>query len=91
MVLLCALLKATVAVGLSAEQMAGYMAELAVEPGTAVRITTGVPIPPGADAVVMVERADETDGLVTPHPGQGLRPGLGIRPIGLAIRTARSR
>ena len=58
------------------EQMAGYVAEIVVDPGTAVRITTGAPIPPGADAVVMVERADETDGLVTPHPGQGLRPGL---------------
>jgi molybdenum cofactor synthesis domain-containing protein len=67
------------------EQLAGYVAEIAVEPGTAVRITTGAPIPPGADAVVMVERADELDGLVTPHPGQELRPGLGIRPMGADV------
>ena len=38
---------------LAGEQMAGYVADLAVEQGTAVRITTGAPIPPGADAVVM--------------------------------------
>lgn len=69
------------------EQMAGYVAELAVEPGTAVRITTGAPVPPGADAVVMVERADEGDGWVTPHPGQGLRSGLGIRPVGSDVQA----
>lgn len=69
------------------EQMAGYVAELSVEPGTAVRITTGAPIPPGADAVVMVERADEADGWVTPHPGQNLRPGLGIRPTGSDVQA----
>lgn len=68
------------------EQMAGYVAELTVAPGTTVRITTGAPIPSGADAVVMVERADELDGLVTPHPGQPLHPGLGIRPIGSDVR-----
>lgn len=35
-----------------------------VEPGTAVRIMTGAPIPPGADAVVPVEEATEADGAV---------------------------
>lgn len=69
------------------EQMAGYVAEIVVEPGTAARITTGAPIPPGADAVVMVERADEVDGWVTPHPGQNLRPGLGIRPVGSDVQA----
>lgn len=69
------------------EQMAGYVAELCVEPGTAVRITTGAPIPPGADAVIKVEQADEDNGLVTPHPGQDLRPGLGIRPVGSDVQA----
>jgi molybdenum cofactor synthesis domain-containing protein len=69
------------------EQMAGYVAEIVVEPGTAVRITTGAPIPPGADAVVKVEQADEADGRVTPHPGQGLRPGVGIRPTGSDVQA----
>jgi len=37
-----------------------------VESGTTVRIMTGAPIPPGADAVVPVEAAsDEADGMVT--------------------------
>lgn len=69
------------------EQMAGYVAEIVVEPGTAVRITTGAPIPPGADAVVMVERADEADGWVTPHPAQNLQPGAGIRAIGADVQA----
>jgi molybdenum cofactor synthesis domain-containing protein len=68
------------------EQMAGYFAELRVQPGTAVRITTGAPLPAGADAVVKVEQADEVDGWVTPHSGQELRPGLGIRPVGSDVR-----
>jgi molybdopterin molybdotransferase len=36
----------------------------AVEPGTAVRIMTGAPLPPGADAVVPVEEVEETDNSV---------------------------
>lgn len=35
---------------------AGAAASVEVRPGTAVRIMTGAPMPPGADAVVMVER-----------------------------------
>jgi len=34
---------------------AGYVADQAVEPGTAMRIMTGAPVPPGADSVVQVE------------------------------------
>lgn len=69
------------------EQMAGYVAALTVAPGTAVRITTGAPIPPGADAVVKVEQADEAAGLVTPHAGQALRPGLHVRPVGSDVQA----
>jgi molybdopterin molybdotransferase len=36
-----------------------------VEPGTAVRIMTGAPLPPGADAVVPVEDAEETNASVS--------------------------
>jgi molybdopterin molybdotransferase len=35
-----------------------------VQPGTAVRIMTGAPLPPGADAVVPVEEVAESDGVV---------------------------
>ncbi|WP_437780440.1 molybdopterin molybdotransferase MoeA [Sorangium sp. So ce1097] len=34
----------------------------AIRPGEAVRITTGAPVPEGADAVLMVERAEEATG-----------------------------
>src|SRR5690349_20194796 len=40
---------------------AGKAPQFTVEPGTAVRIMTGAPLPPGADAVVMVEDT-QTDG-----------------------------
>jgi len=38
---------------------AGYTPAIAVQPGTAVRIMTGAPIPPGADAVVRFEETSE--------------------------------
>jgi molybdopterin molybdotransferase len=41
------------------EVAAGYVFEGALEPGTAVRIMTGAPIPKGADAVVPFEETDE--------------------------------
>ncbi|HET6419156.1 MAG TPA: gephyrin-like molybdotransferase Glp [Geobacteraceae bacterium] len=40
---------------------AGSVRNLPVEPGKAVRIMTGAPIPPGCDTVVPVERIEETD------------------------------
>jgi len=44
------------------ELAAGYLFEGSVEPGAAVRIMTGAPMPPGADAVVPFEETDETSG-----------------------------
>jgi molybdenum cofactor synthesis domain-containing protein len=38
--------------------------ETSLQPGTAVRIMTGAPLPPGADAVIMVEQTEERDGMV---------------------------
>jgi len=38
---------------------AGYVSEYRVEPGTAVRIMTGAPIPEGADSIVRFEDTDE--------------------------------
>ncbi|HXR64491.1 MAG TPA: hypothetical protein VN729_01100, partial [Ktedonobacteraceae bacterium] len=34
---------------------AGYVADHAVQEGTAMRIMTGAPVPPGADAVIQIE------------------------------------
>ena len=49
----------------------------ALEPGTAARIFTGAPIPPGADAVVMQEDTEAAGDLVSirkaPTPGQFIR------------------
>ncbi len=46
------------------EARAGYPASERVEPGTAVRISTGAPLPAGADSVVPVERTETLDGAV---------------------------
>src|SRR5205807_1192613 len=43
------------------EAPAGYAPTQRVEPGTAVRIMTGAPVPDGADAVVRFEETDEGD------------------------------
>ena len=45
------------------EVAAGVAPATRVEPGTAVRILTGAPLPPGADAVVPVEDTDAPPGV----------------------------
>jgi len=56
--------------------MAGSVGK-ALEPGTAARILTGAPIPPGADAIVMQEYCDAAGEDVTvkkiPEPGEWIR------------------
>ncbi len=64
------------------EQLAGYVADLVVRPGTVARITTGSPLPPGADAVVMVERTRERDGRVE-IAQERIAAGENIRPVGV--------
>lgn len=49
-------------------------------PGTAMRIFTGAPLPPGADTVFMQEDVDEQDGAVRFPPG--LMRGSNTRPAG---------
>lgn len=66
------------------EQTAGQMHDLHVRPGSAARITTGAPVPAGADAVVMVEQTEERNGHVVIHETT-LHPGANIRPIGQDI------
>jgi molybdopterin molybdotransferase len=62
------------------EQTAGYVAALQVEPGTCARITTGAPLPPGADAIIMVEYTQETSGFVTMQ--RDVKRGDDVRPVG---------
>jgi molybdopterin molybdotransferase len=45
----------------SGEVPAGGVADRAVEPGSAIRIATGAPLPPGADSVVPVEQTMPLD------------------------------
>lgn len=56
-----------------ADLAAGYVLETAIGPGEAVRIMTGAPMPPGADAVVPFEETDE------PLRGVGEAPARGAR------------
>ena len=65
---------------------AGQLASRSVEPGTAIRIMTGAPVPDGADTIVPFEETDEVErktkgldgGQITiqqaPHKGQHVRP-----------------
>ena len=60
---------------------AGYVADHAVTEGTAMRIMTGAPVPPGADAVIQVEltRSEGPDSawveiLEEVAPGNNIRP-----------------
>ncbi|MEW5960077.1 MAG: gephyrin-like molybdotransferase Glp [Chloroflexota bacterium] len=66
------------------DQMAGYVAGLRVEPGTAARVTTGAPIPPGADAMVMIEQTAERNGRVD-ILAHNIQVGANIRPVGQDI------
>jgi molybdopterin molybdotransferase len=61
-----------------AEVAAGVATLPAVEPGTAARIMTGAPIPPGADAVVPLEDVTETDGVIS--VGAPVASGAFVRP-----------
>ncbi len=66
-------------------QMAGYVADVEVTPGTAVRITTGAPLPPGADAVVRVEATEPAEDHVIVHQ-EIVSPGENIRQVGTDLR-----
>jgi molybdopterin molybdotransferase len=63
---------------------AGEVASVPLEPGTAARVSTGAAIPPGADAVLQSELADEQDGRVAPE--RALEPGTHVRFRGEDLR-----
>lgn len=56
-----------------------------LQPGTAARIFTGAPIPPGADAVLMQEYSHVEGGLVVIHARP--QPGENVRRAGEDIET----
>lgn len=77
--------------------VAGGSPKKAVEPGTAIRIMTGAPIPQGADAVVAFEDTDETERASGERgiPGEiGIfveeKSGANIRRAGESVRKGTS-
>jgi molybdopterin molybdotransferase len=81
------------------EVAAGYVFDGEVEPGAAVRIMTGAPIPRGADAVVPFEETDES-GLTAPVATGRLesevrifkaaQPGANLRQAGEDVRSGQT-
>ncbi|MDI3338931.1 MAG: molybdopterin molybdotransferase MoeA [Sphaerobacter sp.] len=67
------------------EQFAGQPLPVEVTPGTAVRITTGAPLPPGSDAVVPVEQTELRDDHVVIRQ-EVVRVGENVRPVGADLR-----
>lgn len=63
-----------------AEVASGQDRQETLAPGEAVRIMTGAPIPPGADAVVKVEDTSEREGLVEIRAAAAV--GNHVRPAG---------
>jgi molybdopterin molybdotransferase len=80
------------------ESRAGHPSPVAVEEGTAVRISTGAPVPAGADAVVPVERTEAVDGAVrvpvtdrganVRRAGEDVRAGTAVLAPGSALGPA---
>lgn len=63
------------------QQPAGSALATEVTPGAAVKIMTGAPLPPGADAVVKVEATESVDDHVIIHQDD-VHPGENVRPVG---------
>lgn len=65
-------------------QTAGHIAPIEVNVGTAAWVTTGAPLPPGADAVVPVEATElAEDHVIISY--DDLKPGDYVRPVGVDI------
>jgi gephyrin len=70
------------------EATAGHIPQFEVKPGSVAYITTGAPVPPGADAVVMVEETEllpGRNGLAYVRIGKQVKAGADVRPIGYDV------
>lgn len=68
------------------EVAAGNTTDVRVEPGTAIRIMTGAPMPPGADTIVPFEETDEGQPDSLHQQGQ-VRVFTSV-PVGASVRAA---
>ena len=87
--------EAPVRLRVAGELAAGYVFDGVVAEGAAVRIMTGAPMPPGADAVVPFEETDESHGgefgRFAKSPGEvgvlkAATPGANVRGAGEDVR-----
>lgn len=85
---------------IASEVAAGARAEVALQPGQAIRIMTGAPTPPGAEAVVRVEDtvvAGDRVRIMVPAPlgdnirraGEDVAAGTEVLQAGMALNPAR--
>jgi len=66
--------------------LAGETSSLQVEPGTAIRIMTGAPVPQGCDTVIPFEEVDESNNTIYLKPGANVLPGKHIRRAGEDVK-----
>jgi len=67
---------------------AGTLADFRLKPGQVAYITTGAPLPPGADAVVMIEETlpkPDIDNQPQMHINVQVQPGADVRPVGVDV------
>jgi molybdenum cofactor synthesis domain-containing protein len=65
---------------------AGMAPSDAVEPGTAIQIMTGAPMPEGADAIAIVERTEPGSAKGSVRVLEAVAPGDFVRPAGSDLR-----
>lgn len=75
------------------EVTAGALADFRLEPGSVAYITTGAPLPDGADAVVMVEETEKfwaRNGPAQIEIKARVQPGADVRPVGVDVQTGQT-
>mgnify|MGYP001765677672 CR=1 FL=1 len=70
-----------------AEVAAGGWTDHVLQPGEAIRIMTGAPVPSGADAIVMVEDTERVDGGARVAIRAAVAPGAAVRAAGDDVRA----
>jgi molybdopterin molybdotransferase len=79
-------IRAAVRLRVTGETPAGAAASPAINAGDCVRIATGAPLPPGADAVIPHEKTDRGHPKVTIH-ADAAAPGQSVHPKGADARA----